>query len=94
MKEFIFDQNLINIHYDNQSTIHLIKNPIFHYRSKHIYVRMHVITKVIEEGVISIKKITIAINQTDALIETLAIEKKYNFVLIPLDVGFNNYLIL
>jgi hypothetical protein len=41
----LFGQELQStmIHYDNQSCIKLLKNPVFHNRSKHIEIRYHFI---------------------------------------------------
>lgn len=39
---------------DNQSAIHLIKNPVFHQRTKHIDVRYHFIRELQENGDINI----------------------------------------
>jgi peroxiredoxin family protein len=36
-------ENLIEIYFDNQSTIALAKNPVYHERSKHIDTRHHFI---------------------------------------------------
>ena len=35
---------------DNQSSIKLAKNPVFHKRSKHIAIRSHVIREKVENG--------------------------------------------
>lgn len=54
---------------DNQSTIHMImiKNPIFHERSKHIDIKMHFIWDVIGDGKVTVKKVSIEANPSDAL---------------------------
>lgn len=52
-----------------------MKNPIFYVRLSHIYVRMHFIRDVIEDGVISIEKMTTTINLADELTKPLNIHK-------------------
>lgn len=46
----------IKIFCDCQSVIHLMKNPVFHDKSKHIDVRLYFIGYVIERGDISIER--------------------------------------
>ena len=45
MKEFIGElgirQDEFQLHYDNQSAIHLVKNAAYHLRTKHIQRRYH-----------------------------------------------------
>ena len=40
---------------DNHSCIKLTKNPVFHYKSKHIEVRYHYILNIIQKGVANLK---------------------------------------
>ena len=41
---------------DNQSTIYLVRNPMFHEHSKHIDVKLHFIREVISSGAIKFDK--------------------------------------
>jgi hypothetical protein len=50
---------LIVMYCDNQSIIHLVKNWIYHERTKHIDVKYHFILNIVSQGVISMKKIVI-----------------------------------
>ena len=38
------------IHYDNQSSVHMSVNPIFHDKSKHIEIRYHFIHDMVQKG--------------------------------------------
>lgn len=51
------EADAITLNIDNQSTITLSKNPIFHDRSKHIDTRYHYIRECIEEGKVKVKYI-------------------------------------
>ncbi|GJY65683.1 hypothetical protein Tco_0467921 [Tanacetum coccineum] len=52
---------------DNQSAIHLVKNPVFHGRMKHIKIRYHYIRELASEGTLSLKKILGAKNPANML---------------------------
>ncbi|GKE71905.1 hypothetical protein Tco_1529977 [Tanacetum coccineum] len=60
---------------DNQSDIHLVKNPVFHGRMKHIKIRYHYIRELVSEGTLSLKKILGAKNPADMLSKVVTIEK-------------------
>ena len=55
--EFKIIQGKVTLHCDSQSAIHLVKNPSFHDRSKHIDIKYHFIIKTVEEGRILLEKI-------------------------------------
>ncbi|GJT82585.1 hypothetical protein Tco_1056927 [Tanacetum coccineum] len=60
---------------DNQSAIHLAKNPVFHGRTKHIKIRYHYIRELVSEGTLSLKKILGAKNPADMLTKVVTTEK-------------------
>ena len=57
---------------DNNSTIALMKNPIFHGRSKHIDTRYHFIRECIERGQIVAKRVGTEEQKADSLTKALA----------------------
>ncbi|GJZ80925.1 retrovirus-related pol polyprotein from transposon TNT 1-94 [Tanacetum coccineum] len=60
---------------DNQSAIHLAKNPVFHGRTKHIKIRYHYIRELVSEGTLSLKKILGAKNPADMLTKVVTTKK-------------------
>ena len=43
-------QDQLKINYDNMSVIYLVKNQVYHARMKHINVRFHFVSEILEEG--------------------------------------------
>ncbi|XP_042983134.1 secreted RxLR effector protein 161-like [Carya illinoinensis] len=70
----IFKGN-ITIHCDNQSSIHLAKNQVFHERSKHIDVRLHFVRDVIESREVRVEKIPKEENPSDMMTKSLPLAK-------------------
>ncbi|GKA97148.1 retrovirus-related pol polyprotein from transposon TNT 1-94, partial [Tanacetum coccineum] len=60
---------------DNQSVIHLVKNPMFYGRTKHIKIIYHYIRELVREGTLYLKKIIGAKNPTDMLTKVVTTEK-------------------
>ena len=54
-----------NIYIDNQSTICIVKNPVFHQRTKHIEIRHHFIRDANEKHLIQVQKIDTEYNVAD-----------------------------
>ena len=84
-KEMIWLQRLLKelgkerensvLHCDSQSAIYLAKNPIFHSRTKHIQARYHFIRSLLEDGMISLEKISGSQNLADMLTKAVTIDK-------------------
>jgi len=56
LEEFGFDQDqVIILWYENQSAIHISRNPIEQQHIKHIEVHMHVVHQHIQDGIISLE---------------------------------------
>ncbi|XP_073121589.1 uncharacterized protein [Henckelia pumila] len=49
-------KEMVEVHCDNQSTIHLSKHQIFHERSKHIDVKLHIVRDIIAKGEVKVEK--------------------------------------
>ncbi|GKD80712.1 hypothetical protein Tco_1347551 [Tanacetum coccineum] len=61
--------NLMNtkIHIDNESTICIVKNPVYHSKTKHIEIRHHFIRDSYEKKLIRVEKIHTDFNVADLL---------------------------
>lgn len=78
MKELGFvDSNPI-LFSDNQSAIHLSKNPMFHDRMKHIDVKYHFIRDVISKVLLKIGKIATLNNLADMGTKVIPLNKFQN----------------
>ncbi|KAM6543569.1 hypothetical protein CsatB_008016 [Cannabis sativa] len=56
IKELVFRSDDITGHCNNQSALHLMKNPMFHDRSKHIDIKLYFIRDIIAKKEIQVKK--------------------------------------
>ncbi|WVY90442.1 hypothetical protein V8G54_035956 [Vigna mungo] len=79
MKNFLSElgdnQDDYVVNCDNQSTIHLTKNPMFHSRSKHIDVRYHWIREALDEKKLKIEKIHTDLNWSDMMTKLIPTKK-------------------
>ena len=60
-------QDLLKINCDSMSDIYLVKNLVYHAKTKHIDVRFHFIQEILDEGDIKLKKIHTKENPADML---------------------------
>ncbi|GJX91511.1 hypothetical protein Tco_0344837 [Tanacetum coccineum] len=63
------------IHINNESTIYIVKNPIFHSKTKHIEIRYHFIRDSNEKKLIQMIKVHMDQNVTDLLIKVFDVSK-------------------
>ncbi|KAI3772362.1 hypothetical protein L6452_03547 [Arctium lappa] len=61
----------VTLYLDNKSTIDLIKNPVFHGRSKHIDLRYHFIRECVERGDVVVKHVCSKEQRADILTKPL-----------------------
>ncbi|GJR32041.1 ribonuclease H-like domain-containing protein [Tanacetum coccineum] len=69
------------IHIDNESTICIVKNPVYHSKTKHIEIRHHFIRDCYEKKLISVEKIHTDLNVADLLTKRL-MDQQYNYVVL------------
>lgn len=74
-KELGFNSDDITIHCDNQSALHLMKNPMFHERSKHIDIKLHFIRDIVLSKQVGVMKICTHDNPADIFTKTVCKDK-------------------
>ncbi|GJY65386.1 putative ribonuclease H-like domain-containing protein, partial [Tanacetum coccineum] len=79
MLDFGFNFMNTKIYIDNESTICIVKNPVYHSQTKHIAIRHHFIRDAYEKKLIQVLKIHTDDNVADLL------TKAFDFVQVPLD---------
>ncbi|GKA20132.1 putative ribonuclease H-like domain-containing protein [Tanacetum coccineum] len=67
------------IHIDNESTIYIVKNPVYHSRTKHIEIRHHFIRDCYEKRLIAVVKIHTDNNVADLLTKGFDVTR-FNFL--------------
>lgn len=75
LNELWFDQKTVHFFYDNQSAIPLIKNQVYHERTKHIDVKLHFIRDEVPKGFVMVMKIHTDVNPADMLTKVIPIAK-------------------
>ncbi|GJW46906.1 hypothetical protein Tco_0078552 [Tanacetum coccineum] len=74
------------IHIDNESTICIVKNPVYHSKTKHIEIRHHFIRDCYEKKLISVEKIHTDLNVADLLTKPFD-GPRFNYLVVSI-VGF------
>ena len=75
MELSVLDTTSIQIYSDNQSCIHLSRNPVDHSRSKHIDIRHHFIRDAVRQGKIKLTYVSTHDTAADMLTKALGREK-------------------
>ncbi|GKA63874.1 putative ribonuclease H-like domain-containing protein [Tanacetum coccineum] len=80
-----YDFNFMNtkIHIDNESTICIVKNPVYHSRTKHIEIQHHFIRDCYEKRLIDVVKIHTDNNVADLLTKGFDVTR-FNFLVISI----------
>ena len=60
---------------DSQSALQLIKNPVFHDKTKHIQGKMHYVREVAQEGGVTFAKVHTSNNLADMLTKAVPVAK-------------------
>ena len=69
------DPKPVTLFVDNNSAIALMKNPVFHGRSKHIDIKYHLIRQCVERGLIVVRRIGTNEQKADSLTKVLLVGK-------------------
>ncbi|GKA42154.1 putative ribonuclease H-like domain-containing protein [Tanacetum coccineum] len=74
------------IHIDNESTICIVKNPVYHSKTKHIEIRHHFIRDCYEKKLISVEKIHTDLNVADLLTKPFD-GPRFNYLVVIVSAG-------
>ncbi|GJS18643.1 hypothetical protein Tco_0413115 [Tanacetum coccineum] len=78
------------IHIDNESTICIVKNPVYHSKTKHIEIRHHFIRDCYEKKLISVEKIHTDLNVADLLTKPFD-GPRFNYLVVSIDLMKGKY---
>ena len=65
------EPKVVTLYVDNNSAIALMKNPVFHGRSKHIDIKYHFIRECVERGQVVVRRVCTEEQKADALTKPL-----------------------
>ncbi|GJR58225.1 putative ribonuclease H-like domain-containing protein [Tanacetum coccineum] len=82
MLDYGFNFMNTKIHIDNESTICIVKNPVYHSKTKHIEIRHHFIRDSYEKKLIRVEKIHTQTQCTDLLDQNFFDGPRFNFPLL------------
>ncbi|GKA55178.1 putative ribonuclease H-like domain-containing protein, partial [Tanacetum coccineum] len=83
MLDYRFNFMNTRIYIDNESTIRIVKNPVFYSKIKHIEIRNHFIWEAYEKKLIQVLKIHTADNVVDLLTKTFDVSR-FNFLVVSI----------
>ncbi|GJT38216.1 putative ribonuclease H-like domain-containing protein [Tanacetum coccineum] len=83
MMDYGFNFMNTKIHIDNESTICVVKNPVYHSRTKHIEIRHHFIRDCYEKRLIDVLKIHTNSNVADLLTKGFDVTR-FNFLVVSI----------
>ncbi|GJW90213.1 hypothetical protein Tco_0167766 [Tanacetum coccineum] len=89
MLDYGFNFMNTKIHIDNESTICIVKNPVYHSKTKHIEIRHHFIRDSYEKKLIRVEKIHTQTQCTDLLDQNFFDGPRFNFPLL-VNIGMIN----
>ncbi|KAH9726513.1 Integrase catalytic domain-containing protein [Citrus sinensis] len=75
LEELRHKQQKISVFCDSQSALHIVRNPTFHFRTKHIGVQYHFVREVVEDGSVDLQKIHTKENLADVLTKPINTDK-------------------
>ncbi|GKB16809.1 hypothetical protein Tco_0850732 [Tanacetum coccineum] len=75
------------IHIDNESTICIVKNPVYHSKTKHIEIRHHFIRDCYEKKLISVEKIHTDFNVADLLTKPFD-GPRFNYLVVSIGIAW------
>ncbi|GKB47732.1 putative ribonuclease H-like domain-containing protein [Tanacetum coccineum] len=81
MTDYGFNFMNTKIHIDNESTIYVVKNPVYHSRTKHIEIQHHFIRECYEKRLIDVLKIHTHSNVVDLLTKGFDVTR-FNFLVV------------
>ena len=65
----------VKVFCDSQSAIHLNRNPAYHSKTKHIFVKYHFVRQVVDEGGLALEKVHKKVNFVDMFTKPVLLEK-------------------